>query len=211
MNQDKSGQQHSRTYIQQARRAQLIGCAIDVLAEVGYARASLVRIAERAGVSRGVITYHFAGRDELIEACVTHVYDTARGFLLPKMQSAATTIEAVRIFIVGSAEFYRDAPNQMAALHEIIVNARDADGKLRHPGQNHAYEQELSAMASLLEHGQESGELQEFPTRVMARTIRHALNGLLQDLRTTPDLDVMADAEAIAKLFERAITPEPHR
>lgn len=211
MNEDKPRQKHARTYIQQTRRAQLTDCAIDVLAEVGYAQTSLVRIAERAHVSRGVITYHFADRDELIDACVTQVYDTARNILLPKMQSATTTVEAVRTFIVGSAEFYRDWPNQMAALHEIIVNARDADGRLRHPGQGEAYEQELSAVATLLEQGQQASELRQFPSRVMARTIRHALNGLLQDLRTIPGIDVIADAEAIADIFERAMTAESHR
>lgn len=45
----------------------------------------------------------------------------------------------------------------------------------------------------------------------MARTIRHALDGLLQDLRTTPGIDMIADAEAIASIFERAMTPDPHR
>jgi TetR/AcrR family transcriptional regulator, fatty acid metabolism regulator protein len=32
----------------------------------GYGQASLARIAERGGTSNGVITYHFAGQDELI-------------------------------------------------------------------------------------------------------------------------------------------------
>jgi hypothetical protein len=39
--------------------------AIDTIAEVGCARASLGRTAERFGVSKGLISYHFAGRDEL--------------------------------------------------------------------------------------------------------------------------------------------------
>ena len=56
-----------RTFIETARRAQIVAAAIDTIAEVGYARASLVRIASRIGISRGLISYHFAGKDELIK------------------------------------------------------------------------------------------------------------------------------------------------
>ncbi|MBV9802070.1 MAG: TetR family transcriptional regulator, partial [Solirubrobacterales bacterium] len=60
----------SRTFIEQARRAQIVGVAIDTIAELGYAQASLARIAERAGISKGVIAYHFAGKEDLIAEVV---------------------------------------------------------------------------------------------------------------------------------------------
>ena len=44
-----------------------MGCAIEVLAELGYAQTSFARIAERAGISKSVISYHFAGKDELLD------------------------------------------------------------------------------------------------------------------------------------------------
>ncbi len=59
------------TFLQSARRAQLVDAAIDALADLGAEQASLVQIAERAGVSRGVVNYHFpGGRRELFEAAV---------------------------------------------------------------------------------------------------------------------------------------------
>lgn len=195
----------TRTYIQRARREQLTDCAIAVLAEIGYARASLVRIAERAEVSRGVITYHFADRDDLLEAAVTRVYETARTFLQPRLEATTTAADALRTFIIGSAEFYQGWPEHMAALYEIITNARDRQGRLRHFAPGAADAQELRDLARLLERGQAAGEFCDFSPRVMARTIRHALNGLLQDMRADPDLDVMDDAEEIAAMFERAL------
>ncbi len=193
-----------RTFIQDTRRAQLVRCATEVLAEVGYARASLVRIARRAGVSRGVITYHFADRDELIDAVVAEVYAAGFAVLRPKIDAEPTAAGAVRAFIVGSADFYRTHPTHIAALHEIITNARADDGTPRHAGQGRAEEQELSDIGALLARGQRDGEFRDFSPRVMARTIRHALNGLLQEMRTTPDLDPAADAEELADLFDRA-------
>jgi TetR/AcrR family transcriptional regulator, fatty acid metabolism regulator protein len=53
------------TFTSAARRAQFVAAAIDTIAEVGYARASLGRIAERVGVSKGWVSYHFAARTSL--------------------------------------------------------------------------------------------------------------------------------------------------
>src|SRR5699024_12126000 len=57
-----------------ARRTQIITATIDVIADEGYGRASFSRIAERAGLSSTrLISYHFAGKDELIAATAKDV------------------------------------------------------------------------------------------------------------------------------------------
>ena len=58
-----TGQKTGRTFTETARRAQIIAAAIDTIAELGYGQASLARIAETAGTSKGVIIYHFGGKD----------------------------------------------------------------------------------------------------------------------------------------------------
>lgn len=69
------------TFPSAARRAQF-AAAIDTIAEVGHARASLGRIAERVGVSKGVISYHFAGKDELVQEVIADVAAKGRGLHL---------------------------------------------------------------------------------------------------------------------------------
>jgi AcrR family transcriptional regulator len=61
----------ARTFTESARRAQIVTAAIEVIAEVGYAKASFSRIAKQAALSStGMISYHFAGKDDLLTACV---------------------------------------------------------------------------------------------------------------------------------------------
>ncbi|MGH8430951.1 MAG: TetR/AcrR family transcriptional regulator, partial [Solimonas sp.] len=72
------GQRQLPTFISDARQRQIVDCAIEALAEVGYARASLAEIAKRAGISKGVILYHFKGKDDLLEKVVDDIY--VRGF-----------------------------------------------------------------------------------------------------------------------------------
>jgi TetR/AcrR family fatty acid metabolism transcriptional regulator len=48
-----------------ARRAQIMAAAIDTIAEAGFAGASFAPIAGKLGISRGLISYHFAGKDAM--------------------------------------------------------------------------------------------------------------------------------------------------
>src|SRR5664280_2542101 len=64
----------TRSVTATARRAQIVAATIDVIVESGYPQASFARIAERAGLSSTrLISYHFAGKAELIAAVVTEV------------------------------------------------------------------------------------------------------------------------------------------
>lgn len=49
-------------------RARLVAAAFDVFAEKGYHDASVADVTARAGVSQGLVSYHFGGKQQLVEA-----------------------------------------------------------------------------------------------------------------------------------------------
>jgi TetR/AcrR family fatty acid metabolism transcriptional regulator len=51
-------------------RSNIAATAIDTIAEVGFAGASFAPIAEKLGISRGLISYHFADKDDLMRQVV---------------------------------------------------------------------------------------------------------------------------------------------
>ena len=53
---------------EEARRQQLIEVTIDSLAELGYVGSTLAQIAQRAGVSPGLVAHYFGDKDGLLEA-----------------------------------------------------------------------------------------------------------------------------------------------
>ncbi|KMS92287.1 TetR family transcriptional regulator [Streptomyces regensis] len=61
----RMGQERGRT-----TRRRLIGAAVDCLAERGWHAATMLEIAERAGVSRGAAQHHFPTREALVVAAV---------------------------------------------------------------------------------------------------------------------------------------------
>jgi TetR/AcrR family transcriptional regulator, fatty acid metabolism regulator protein len=198
---EPSGQK-DRSFIEEARRAQIVGAAIEVIAEAGFAQASLARIAKHAGISKGVISYHFAGKEELMEEVVDRAYQGAMEHILARMEGLTTATELLRTQILASAEHMRAHRTQLKALGQIFANLRTADGRLRYGIK--ANEGVYEAVERIYRLGQESGEFRTFDPRVMAITHTAAVDDMFAYWVVNPDHDLEAHAEELADLMERA-------
>jgi TetR/AcrR family fatty acid metabolism transcriptional regulator len=202
----RSDGQKRASFIEEARRAQIIESAIETFAELGYANTSLARIAERADISKGVISYHFAGKTELMEQIVEQVYREITEFVLLRMEKEATATGALRVNIRSVAAYMRGHRAQLLALGEIFNNVRTADGKRRY---GIAFNEPIyEARADLFRRGQQSGELRSFDARVMAITVQAAIDEMFAYWVTYPDHDLEAHADELADLFEHATRAE---
>ncbi len=59
----------------EATREKVIQAAIDCIYRDGFHAAHTNRIAEEAGVSWGVLQYHFGDKDGLLQAVIDHIFD----------------------------------------------------------------------------------------------------------------------------------------
>ncbi|MEU0566079.1 TetR/AcrR family transcriptional regulator [Nonomuraea sp. NPDC005983] len=195
--------QKGRTFIEEARRAQIIASAVEVIADLGFARASLAQIAKHAGISKGVISYHFASKDALMEEVVDRLYAGIADHVLARTEGVATATELLRTHILSVAEHMRGHRTQIKALGEIFYNLRDADGRPRY-GIN-ANEEVYQALEQIYRLGQESGEFRQFDVRVMAITQSSAIDNMFAYWVARPGHDLDAHARELADLFERAV------
>ncbi|MBK6510444.1 MAG: TetR/AcrR family transcriptional regulator [Haliea sp.] len=63
----------------EATREKVILAAIDCIYRDGFHAAHTNRIAEEAGVSWGVLQYHFGDKDGLLQAVIDHILMTSPG------------------------------------------------------------------------------------------------------------------------------------
>src|ERR1700685_4651941 len=198
-----SGGQEDRSFIETARRTQIVKCAIDAIAELGYTNASLAEIARRAGVSKGVISYHFAGKAELIQQVVNAVMEKAGAVMLPRIFAEHTEAGMLRAYIESNLEFLDSNRNDIAAVSNMAVGARNDHGK---PIIDLAlmFEPAVQALETLLRSGQDSGQFREFSARVMAVTIRNSIDALGTLLAADPGLDLKLHANELTTLFNLA-------
>ena len=202
-----TGQEPGRTFTETARRAQIVKAAIDTIAELGYGQASLARIAETAGTSKGVIVYHFGGKDQLIRELVAEVVARGVAYMEPRIDAEPTGAGKLRAYIESNLAFTCENRNHMVAIVEIVLNARGADGsRLYDPS---VQDEGVAALQQLLAYFQGTGEFRAgFDPRVMAMAIRAAINAVPAQLAQDPALDVGHYAHELADLFHVTTRPE---
>lgn len=192
------------TFTETARRTQIVQAAIETIAELGYLRASYAQIAKRAGLSStGLISYHFAGKDELIDQVLTDVWTASQEFMTPRVDAASGARAKLRAYIESNIEFMAThRPHIAAVIH--IANALPPG----RDGQPNSFairqEEGLAQLEKYLRAGQRSGQLRRFSTRVMAVTIRGAIDSVGYRIATEPDVKVDAWARELATLFDHA-------
>lgn len=198
--------QNRPSFIEAARRTQLIECAIETIATLGYAQASLAQIAKRAGISKSVITYYFSSKEELIEQVVREIYIGAAHYIGPRVAEQPTGRLRLQAYIQAHVEYIHAHLTQMMAIMEIVINVRTEEGKLRYGA---ATERPvLTALQAILRKGQQEGDFREFDLLVMAVTIRRAIDALSPLFIADPTLDAAMYARELVTLFDRATRKE---
>lgn len=178
------------------RRAQIIKATIEVIAAEGYGRASFKRIAEHAGLSSTrLISYHFAGKEELIAALANEIMASIGRFMADQVDGHRTASARLKAHIEGLVAFIDTHREEMKALMAILLSgglAYDADTDRR----------VISPVEEILRDGQASGEFGDFDPVIMATLVQRAVDGLPFLLESMPDLDCGHYARELVALFE---------
>lgn len=106
----------SRKASRPVRRQQLIDATIAVLARKGYSALTVADVAKTAGLSVGIINFHFESKEKLLAACLTHLaeeyYRNWHGALAMPGASAA---EKLQLIILGDFNDKIFTPDKLAA------------------------------------------------------------------------------------------------
>ena len=66
------GEARTRPETRERRREQLIRSTIDSIARRGFAETTLANVADGAGLSRGIVNFHFKSKDALLAQVREH-------------------------------------------------------------------------------------------------------------------------------------------
>ena len=87
-----------------ARRQQLITATMASIAQHGLHNTTIVTIANHAGMSSGIISHYFGGKQGLINATVRHLFDQLKQALLTRLSRGELTPRE-RLMIIVEANF----------------------------------------------------------------------------------------------------------
>jgi AcrR family transcriptional regulator len=166
----------------EARREQLIEATIAVLAIKGYARITMSDVADQAGLSHGLVNFHFKSKERLLSETLTYLSDE----YVQNWREALAAVPrdpAAQLDALIRADFRPElcTPQRLAAWCAFWGEAQSRPLYQEKCGSNNAeYVTRMEAICADLLAG--SGN----PVRV-ARAIRVMTEGLWMDLVTQTD------------------------
>ncbi|MGO2243393.1 MAG: transcriptional regulator BetI [Halomonas sp.] len=97
------------------RRQQLIHATMAAIDEVGLAEATVMRIARHAGVSAGIISHYFGGKDGLLEATMRQILTDLTEAVAARRHALADNSPRAHISAIIEGNFDRTQVNGPAA------------------------------------------------------------------------------------------------
>lgn len=183
------------TFTEQARRAQLIDVTIELVAERGYAAASLGRIAESAGITKAGVLYHFPSKQALVEAAHEHVL-SALVTTVGAAVEAAGPAGGPAAYIRSMVGHLRDRPRHVRMLIEAITSGASlTDSKAR-----------WSVVAELVSAARAARGLTGVAdVRSAALVIGGGIDAIVSESLADPEYDAAAAADLLVDLVERGL------
>jgi AcrR family transcriptional regulator len=193
----------AKTFTESGRRAQIVTAAIEVIAEVGFAKASFSRIAKHAGLSStGMISYHFAGKDDLLAACVAEIEQITEAYMQPRIEAADGHVAQLRAYVESNIALVGEHPAAVRALIDIVRSSGSESAAVH--GRLGLFEEHFRG-------GQAAGVFRPFDTRTVALALMAGLDAIVVTAAAaaTEPPELARLGRELADLYVRATAADP--
>jgi AcrR family transcriptional regulator len=191
------------TFTGDARRTQIVECAIETIAVTGFAQASIRKIADRVGIAMSAVLYHFGSKDKLLVAVIEHMYRTALAVVVPAMDAESTATAKLNAYIRASIKYFDTNRAYLVALTQLPpLDALELDAEIS---------EQLAALdpTPILRSGQELGEFADFPVDSIAMAVRGAINAAVEKILVDPEFDAHRYSQDLVDAFNRVVAVRP--
>ncbi|MFF7458627.1 TetR/AcrR family transcriptional regulator [Kitasatospora sp. NPDC008115] len=179
-------------------RRRLVAAAWDLAAEGGAAAASVQAVAERSGISRGSVAWHFGSKDGLLKAVVEEAFGWGARFLREHLAEAGphAGVEAL-----VEANFALMSRPEARIFSTLLIEAVSRESALRE-----TYAQQYALIRGLYaEHLRAAGARVADPEGVAAALLGGTLGINIQH-RLDPDLDRRRAVTAMTGIYADALS-----
>lgn len=194
-----------RTMSREARRAQIIEATIRTLATRGLARTTLTEVARMAGLSHGLVLFHFQTKEGLLAETLSALAEEYRQNWQAALEAAGPS-PAQQLAALIEADFSPAicTPDRLAAWCAFWGEAQSRPMYQDSCGEKDAaYNARMEAIcARLMEEGGYSGQ----PAR-LARILRVTVEGVWLDMMTMAEPYSTAEALATARTCAARLFP----
>jgi len=189
-----------RTFIEEARRAQILDAALRLFALRGYNETSLSDLATAVGVSKGVISYHFEGKGELGAEALRHMLRRYGEFVRQRLDTKATFREKLLELPAACIDFVRMSSSTYMVYLDTLGSFATALERRKFMAWADAGMRGL--ICELLQSAQERKEIPRFPVQPVADVLQAAVDGLTEQAAVAPnDVDLEASGRVLQQML----------
>ena len=189
-----------RTFIEEARRAQILDAALKLFTQRGYNETTLSDIASSVGVSKGVISYHFDGKGELGAEALRHMLRRYGEYVRGRIDAKATLREKLLELPAACIDFVRDGSANYVVYLDTLGSFGSALERRRFMAWADAGMREL--ICEMLQQAQERKEIPKFPVQPLADVLQAAVDGLTAQASVAPD---KVDLDASGRVLQQML------
>jgi len=174
------------SFIEEHRRRQIIDTAIKTIARDGLNQASLANIAQEAGISKGVISYYFNSKDDLINQIVISIMDEMRNYIRDRVEHLDPPTEKLRRYVSSFFEFAQSNSEKYSAFIELWTTISTKD--MVNPFGSLSYEQCRNYIGKILQDGRKSGDFGNVDIKIAATVLQGLIDGVIIQWLLDPEL-----------------------
>jgi AcrR family transcriptional regulator len=178
-------------------RQRLLATASELIAERGWTAVSTRMIAERAGVTAGVVHYHFASVQALLREAALSVIEGMLDQMVPALANAGAADEALGMMLGFLDEYDGRDPTSLLITETYLAAARDESLRQALGSSVERFRQVLADRLATT--GVEAPQ-------VTSALLAAAIDGVVLHRALLPGLENTAD---LLPVLRRLITPDP--
>lgn len=185
------------TFIEIARRQQILDVALTMFAEKGFYQTSLADIANELGISKGVISYHFDGKSDLGLEAIRHIIRKLSKNVQERVAQKQAGREKLLEFVYACIDYI----DQNRGDYLTYMDTMGCFGTLDEKRQTIAWANRNTreVIVGLIEMGQADGSVGKINVRNTADVIQSIMDGLMEATAAEPDVIDLKGCKAIVK------------
>ena len=193
-------QPRKRSFIEEARRTQILDAALTLFTNRGYKDTSLADIASAVGVSKGVVSYHFEGKTELGAEALRHMLRRYADYVRGRLAAQSTSKGKLLELPAACIDFVERNPSDYMVYLDTLGSFGTAAERQKFMAWADAGMRGL--ICELIVKAQQAGEIPKFPPQPLADVVQAAVDGLTEQASVAPhSIDLAASKRVLQQML----------
>jgi AcrR family transcriptional regulator len=194
------------TFIETARRQQILDVALTMFAAKGFHQTSLAEIASELDISKGVISYHFDGKSDLGQEVIRHVIRKLSKSVQLRVDAKATGREKLLEFVNACIDYIDTHRSD----YLTYMDTMGCFGTMEEKREMIAWvnRNTREVIMGLVKQGQADGSIGGINARNTADVLQGIVDGLMEATAAEPDvIDLKGCKRIVEEMIDGLVAP----